>query len=101
MIIYNITTKLEKQIADEWLQWMLNEHINEILQTKCFVDFKLVRLLDVDDSDGPTYAVQYFAESKSDYNRYIQLHSSEMRKRSFDKWGDKFVSFRSVMEVVK
>lgn len=101
MIIYNITTKLEKEIADNWLQWMLNEHIGDILQTKCFTDFKLVRLLDVDDSDGPTYAVQYFAESKSDYNRYIQLHSSEMRKRSFDKWGDKFVSFRSVMEVVK
>jgi hypothetical protein len=101
MIIYNITTKLEKQIADEWLQWMLNEHINEILQTKCFLDFKLVRLLDVDDSEGPTYAVQYFAESKADYNRYIQLYSSEVRKRSFDRWGDKFISFRSVMEVVK
>lgn len=101
MIIYNITIKLEKKIADEWLQWMLDEHINDILQTKCFVDFKLVRLLDVDDSEGPTYAVQYYAESKSDYNRYIQLHSSEMRKRSFDKWGDQFVAFRSVMEVVK
>ena len=101
MIIYNITTKVEKQIADDWLQWMLNEHINDILETKCFVDFKLVRLLDVDDSEGPTFAVQYFAESKADYNRYIQLHSSEMRKRSFEKWGDQFISFRSVMEVVK
>jgi len=101
MIIYNITMKLEKQIAEDWLQWMLSEHINDILETKCFVDFKLVRLLDVDDSEGPTYAVQYFAESKSDFNRYIQLHSSEMRKRSFDKWGDKFVAFRSVMQVVK
>lgn len=101
MIIYNITIKVEKQIADDWLQWMLNEHINDIMQTKCFVDFKLVRLLDVDDSEGPTYAVQYYAESKSDYNRYIQLHSSEMRKRSFDKWKDQFIAFRSVMEVVK
>ena len=101
MIIYNITTKVEKQVADDWLQWMLNEHINDILKTKCFVDFKLVRLLDVDDSEGPTFAVQYFAESKADYNRYIQLHSSEMRKRSFEKWGDQFISFRSVMEVVK
>ena len=101
MIIYNITIKVEKQIADDWLQWMLNEHINDIMQSKCFVDFILVRLLDVDDSEGQTYAVQYYAESKSDYNRYIQLHSSEMRKRSFDKWKDQFIAFRSVMEVVK
>lgn len=101
MIIYNVTVKVEQQIADEWLKWLLHEHIPSIMQTKCFVDYKVVRLLGVDDAEGPTYAIQYSAESRGDYERYIEMHSSEMRQRSFDKWGNRFISFRSLMEVVQ
>lgn len=100
-IIYNVTVKVEQAIADDWLQWILNEHIPEIMQTKCFTDYKVVRLLEVDDSDGPTYAIQYFANSKADYNRYIELHVPAMRKKTLEKWGERFIAFRSVMEVVK
>lgn len=101
MIIYNVTIKVEAQIADEWLQWLLNEHIPAVIQTNCFVEYKVLRLLEVDDSEGPTYAIQYHAESKADYNRYISIHSSKLRQLSFDKWGSSFIAFRSVMEVVK
>lgn len=101
MVIYNVTVKVEAQIADAWLQWMLNEHIACMMKTGCFVDYKVVRLLEVDDSEGPTYAIQYYAQSKADYNRYIEIHSSKMHKFSFEKWGDQFIAFRSVMEVVK
>ena len=101
MILYNVTIKVDQQIANTWLQWLLNEHIPAIMQTNCFVDYKVVRLLEVDDSEGPTYAIQYYAESKADYNRYIEIHASKMRNLSFDKWGERFIAFRSVMEVVK
>lgn len=101
MIIYNVTVKVEASIANAWLQWLLNEHIPSIMQTNCFVDYKVVRLLEVDDSEGPTYAIQYFAESKADYNRYIEIHASKMQKLSYEKWNDRFIAFRSAMEVVK
>ncbi|MGZ3880616.1 MAG: DUF4286 family protein [Flavisolibacter sp.] len=100
-IIYNVTTKVEPTIAETWVQWLLDEHISSVMKTKCFVDYKVVRLLDVDDSEGPTYAVQYTAESKADYNRYIELFASQISKRAFEKWSDCFISFGSVMEVVK
>ena len=45
MIIYNVTIKVEAQIADEWLQWLLNEHIPAVIQTNCFVEYKVLRLL--------------------------------------------------------
>lgn len=101
MIIYNVTIKVEQSIADPWLQWLLDEHIPDVLKTNCFTDYKVVRLLEVDDSEGPTFAIQYHAESKADYNRYIEQHADQMRKKSFDKWGDRFIAFRSVMQVVK
>ncbi|HWI93480.1 MAG TPA: DUF4286 family protein [Flavisolibacter sp.] len=101
MIIYNVTVKVDGSIADAWLQWLLNEHIPSVMATDCFAEYKVVRLLEVDDNEGPTYAIQYSAESKADYNRYISIHSSKLQKLSFEKWGDRFIAFRSVMEVVK
>lgn len=101
MIIYNVTIKVEQQIAGAWLQWLLDEHIPDVMGTNCFTDYKVVRLLEVDDSEGPTYAIQYAADSKADYNRYIEIHAQEMRRRSFEKWREQFMAFRSVMEVVK
>jgi len=101
MIIYNVTIKVEWDIANAWLEWMLNEHIPEVLATRCFTEHKVVRLLETDDSDGPTYAIQYYAASKADYDRYIHTHATHMRKRSTEKWGEKFMAFRSVMEVVQ
>jgi hypothetical protein len=100
-IIYNVTIKVEASIADQWLDWMLNEHIPDVLQTQCFYSYRVVKILDLDESEGPTYAIQYHAESKSDYNRYIELHANTMRKKTFDKWGEKFFAFRTLMEVVK
>jgi hypothetical protein len=100
-IIYNVTVKVERHIANDWVAWLLGEHIPEIMDTGCFIEFKLVRLLEIDDSEGPTYAIQYHALSKADYNRYIELHASEMRKKSYAKWGQQFIAFGSLMEVVK
>jgi hypothetical protein len=101
MIIYNVTIKVDAGIADDWLKWLLEVHIPDVMQTGCFSNNKVVRLLEVDDTEGPTYAVQYSAESKADYNRYIQMYASDLRDKSHQKWGDRFIAFRSVMQVVR
>lgn len=100
MIIYNVTIKLDESIHEQWLSWLQDIHIPEVIATGCFTKATVLRLMEIDDSEGPTYAIQYFAESKALYNKYIELHAPEMRQRSFDKWGNSFIAFRSVMQVV-
>jgi hypothetical protein len=100
-IIYNVTIKVESTIAELWLQWLKNEHIPDIMKTNCFYEYRILRLLEVDDTEGPTFAIQYMAESKADYNRYIEKHAEGMRKKSYERWGERFIAFRSVMTLVK
>jgi len=100
MIIYNITTKVRRDVADEWLQWLKEVHVKDILDTGCFTDFKIVKLLEIDEEEGPTYALQLFADSKAIYNQYVEKFAGKMRQAAFDKWGDKFISIRSVMQIV-
>ncbi|MGB4846171.1 MAG: DUF4286 family protein [Ferruginibacter sp.] len=100
MIIYNVTIKVHHSISTEWLQWLKEEHIPDVIKTGCFTNAVILRLLEVDDSEGPTYAVQYHAESKGLYNNYIENHAAQMRQKGYDRWADKFIAFRSVMQVV-
>ena len=100
MYIYNVTIKVQDAIQNDWLHWLEYEHIPEVLQTGCFVNARILRLKEVDDTEGPTYAIQYFAESKASYNQYIEKFAAILRQKSFDKWGNGFIAFRSVMEVV-
>ena len=100
MIIYNVTIKVAEPIHDTWLQWLQQEHVPEVVGTGCFTHAVITRLLETDESDGPTYAVQYHSESKALYNRDIEKFADSMRQKSFDKWGNQFIAFRSVMQIV-
>ena len=100
MIIYNVTIKVEHSIVQDWLAWLKEEHIPEMISTGCFTNATILRLLEVDDTEGPTYAVQYHAASNDLYNNYIENFSDEMRKKGAEKWGSRFIAFRSVMQIV-
>ena len=100
MIIYNVTTHVDHSIHETWLAWMKETHIPEVMQTKCFTKYQLVKLLEADETEGVTYAAQYYADSKADYNRFIELHATALRQSIIEKWGDKIVAFRSLMQVV-
>ena len=100
MFIYNVTTKLDHTIQQAWLQWIKEEHIPDIISTGCFTHATVLQLLENDDSEGPTFAVQYFAESKALYNNYMEKHAAIMRQKAFDKWGNQFIAFRSLMQVI-
>ncbi|MFZ4770073.1 MAG: DUF4286 family protein [Ferruginibacter sp.] len=101
MIIYNVTIKVSKSIADNWLQWLKEEHIPEVTSTGCFTNANILQLLEIDDDEGPTYAIQYFAESREKYDFYIENFADLMREKSYQKWGDQFIAFRSVMKIVQ
>lgn len=100
MFIYNVTVKVDWAIHDAWVQWMQQEHMPEVVATGCFTRSQLLHLLETDETEGPTYAAQYFAENKPDYNRYIEIHAPALRKKTVDKWGDKIITFRSLMQIV-
>jgi hypothetical protein len=100
MLIYNVTTKVDHSIADEWVEWMQQVHVPAVMSSGCFEKYQLVRLLEVDEDEGPTFAAQYYAASKAFYDEYNSTHAPQFRGDAMSKWGNKFISFRSLMEVI-
>jgi hypothetical protein len=98
MYVYNVTVKVGQEIAGDWINWLREEHIPDVMGTGCFEQAKVFRLMEVDDTEGPTYVVQYRVTREEDYQHYLEKYAPDMRKRSYEKWGDRFIAFRSFMQ---
>lgn len=101
MIIYNVTTKVDQSIADAWITWMRDEYNPDMIQTGCFTHAVILRLIDLDEMDHPTFAIQYHAPNEEVFRKFKSEISDQMSKRALAKWGEKIISFKSVLELVK
>ncbi len=101
MIIYNVTINIQDEIATDWLNWMKEKHIPEVMKTGMFESFKILKLITrQDDEIGQTFAIQYFAKSFENYETYINEFAPALKADSLHKWGDKFIAFRTLLEEI-
>jgi len=99
MIIYNVTINIENDIKDEWLKWMKNVHIPGVMNTGYFVEYKICKVL-VEEEQGTTFSIQYTSKTMQEYEEYKRLHAPGFQKEIADKYGNKLVAFRTLLEVI-
>ena len=100
MIIYNVTVNVEKEIEQEWINWMKSTHIPDILATGYFNSYKMLRLLNETEGEGATYAVQYHAETLDNLEKYMTEEAPRLKNDHFSKFQNRCVSFRTFLETV-
>ncbi|HEX9512090.1 MAG TPA: DUF4286 family protein [Puia sp.] len=101
MIVYNVTVKVSWNILEEWLAWELDEDIPAVLATGLFDAYKFFRLLEQDETEGPTFVVQYFTSSLENYQKYIIEFAPVLQENGRNKWGDGSIAFRTLMSLVE
>ncbi|MBS1763734.1 MAG: DUF4286 family protein [Bacteroidetes bacterium] len=101
MFIYNVTINIDNDVADEWLLWMTQKHIPDVLKTGCFTEHRILRVLADEESGGKTYSVQYFFDTMQDIETYESCYAAELRDEHTQKYKDKFVAFRTLLHVIK
>lgn len=101
MIVYNVTVNVHHEILNEWLLWMKDTHLPEVMATQMFERYYMFKLLSrQDDEMGETYVIQYYAESMDKYNRYQQEFAPALQAKTGNLFGDSIVAFRTIMELI-
>ncbi len=98
MYIYNVTVTLEDSIHNEWLKWMKEVHVPDVMRTGLFVDNKICKLLT--EEIETTYAIQYTFRTIEDLNKYQKEHAPKLQQAHKDKFKDKFAAFRTILEII-
>jgi hypothetical protein len=100
MFIYNVTCNVSPEIHDEWLNWMKSEHIPNVMATNCFKEFRFCRIL-VNEEHGVSYSIQYMYQNEKDIELYAAKFAPSLQAETKNKYGDKVLAFRTLLEFVK
>lgn len=98
MIVYNITVQVAAAIATPWLHWLHETFAPQVVATGCFHTYHVLHLLEIDDADGPTYAIQFQAPDLDTFDRYRMQYGDALQQQAIERWGSDFVWFTTVME---
>lgn len=100
MIIYNVTVNIHESVHDQWMQWMQEKHISDVLATGKFSTARMVKVLVEEDMGGITYSIQYVTDSKETLERYYQEDAPRLRDEGHGLFGDKMLAFRTELEFI-
>jgi hypothetical protein len=75
-------------IHDDWVRWMKDQHIPDVMSTRMFLSYRMSRLLSHEHDDSEIYTIQYLAKDMAHLVRYRERYEG------------RFVAFRTVMEVI-
>lgn len=99
MLIYNVTIQLNQEIVSDWLDWMEQTHIPEVMQTGHFSEYQLLRLMD-DKPEVSTFAVQYLCQGMDQLSLYQANHAPALQAAHRERYEGQFVAFRTLLEKV-
>jgi hypothetical protein len=98
-IVYNVTVSVDPEIHLEWITWMKDIHIPDVMKTGKFLNNRILRVHG-EEENGVTYAVQYTASNRGELNSYFEEHAPRLQKEHVEKYGNSAVAFRTILEIL-
>ncbi|MTI20058.1 DUF4286 family protein [Fulvivirga sp. RKSG066] len=100
MVLYNVTVGIDKDIEAEWVEWIKEKHIPDVMATKMFVEYKMFKVLNQDEEESISYSIQYFAKTIEDVVNYLDNHAPPLVREHRDRFLNKHVAFRTLLQQV-
>jgi hypothetical protein len=101
LIVYHVTVKIITDTAAEWLIWMRDVHIPDVMKTGCFRAYRLAQMMqEEEDDDGITFSVQYLCESETLLDRYLKEFAPGLQAVHSSRYKDQFVAYRTMHKVL-
>ncbi|PWL39528.1 DUF4286 domain-containing protein [Flagellimonas aquimarina] len=100
MLIYNVTINIDESVHDQWLIWMRDKHVPDMLATGKFSHAKMAKVLIEEDMGGITYSVQYTTKDRQTLELYYKEDAERLRGDAMKLFSNKFVAFRTELEII-
>ena len=101
MLLYNVTITLDLDIQEDWLRWMQETHIPDVMATNMFISYRMSRLLGHEHEDSAIYTMQYLVQDMKHLRQYMDEFAPALQADHQKRYKDKYAAFRTIMELVE
>ena len=98
MILYNITYNIDKELDQEWVYWLRDYYLPEVMGSGNFIQYKVYRMLKTEDDGSINYAIQFFSESIESLNDFLVSRAPAISQQLMDKFRHHHVAFMTVLQ---
>jgi hypothetical protein len=96
MIYYTVTVNVPNELALDWREWMLANHIPDVVATGMWEEGTLLRQLEPVDDDAVTFQVRYRTTSVERYDEYRTHHAPRLQAEHTNRYGTRVTATRTV-----
>ncbi len=100
MLLYNVTVGIDKDAEAEWIDWMKNVHIPNVMKTGMFLSCRMFKVLHDQEDGTVSYSVQYFAKSIDEIQQYLEVFAPALIEQHRQKFHNRHVAFRTLLEEI-
>jgi hypothetical protein len=100
LIIYSVTVSIDGAIEHDWLVWMRDHHIPEVIATGYFVSHSMRRVTEPSDVERPSYNIEYTCESLEQLQTYQQNHAPALQQDHTERYAGRFSASRTIHEIL-
>jgi hypothetical protein len=100
MLIVNTTYQVSEDCLTDWLFWVKNEYIPEVIKTELLVKPRLSKLMVEAEPGNVSYALQFEVDTLDVLENWFERYGTEMQTVMGNRFRDKVMGFTTLMEVV-
>ncbi len=100
MVIYNVTVSIDQAVEKDWLAYMQGTHIQEVIDTGCFVECRFSRV-NGEEEGGCTYSVMYLAPDQQALDHYHATFAPALQQDHATRFQGRFAAFRTTLTVLE
>jgi len=100
MIINNITYSINRNLEQDFLEWLKAVHIPEAMNTGKPKSYKIMHLLTEVENAGATYSLQYSFEKMEDFKDFEREFLDDLNDEVYKRYTGNYVFFPSLLEEI-
>ena len=99
MVIYEVNVELNPEIKDDFISWLENEHIDELLAQDGFYKAETFyrKASEEGCADKSLLTIHYSVNSRKNLEDYFKNHREEIKRKALEKFNGKFKINRRIL----
>ncbi len=99
MVVYQVSITLQAGRESEWIDWMRQVHLRDVLNTGCFTRCSVAKVVEP-PGDEVTYVIRYDCSSFEVYERYRTGFAPALQQEHTTRFAGAFRGSRLVLQEV-
>ncbi|MCB0388782.1 MAG: DUF4286 family protein [Winogradskyella sp.] len=100
MIIYSVTTTVNNSVLEDWKSWV-DGHIEHVLETNRFSKAIFSKVNGLDDTNGPTFNIMFFAYNQESLYAYRIEDAPKLKEGTLNRFPKGLTNTRYEYKVIK